>query len=53
MVPVATSTRSNCSHGPIAVRLAISGAAPAFSAATYRPLTRARSATVGAAAGGL
>ena len=31
--------RSNSSHGPIAVRFAISAAAPAFSAVTYFPFT--------------
>jgi len=36
-------TMVNLSHGPAAVRLAISGWAPACSAVTYRPLAAARS----------
>ena len=39
-------SRSNLSHEPIAVRFAISGAAPAFSAATYRLLPSERSETL-------
>jgi hypothetical protein len=38
--------RSNSSQGPIAVRLAMSAALPAFSAVTYLPLTLAFSDTL-------
>src|SRR5216683_1407359 len=42
MLPLPSSTMSNFSHGPIAVRLAISGEAPALSAVTYMPFACAR-----------